>query len=62
MLKENPDLNPNDGLYFSKYALDFKFNGFSDELDIFEFENDIDPDHFMDENNDGKFDDEIWEE
>jgi hypothetical protein len=55
-------LNPSDRLYFSKYALDSKFDVYSDELDIFEFEDDIDPDHFMDENSDDKFDEDLWEE
>jgi hypothetical protein len=55
-------LNPSDKLYFSKYALNFKFNAYLDELNIFEFEDDFGQGRFMDENNDGGFDDDLWEE
>jgi hypothetical protein len=55
-------LNTSDRLYFSKHALDSNFSAFSDELDIFEFEDDFCQDHFMRENNFDAFDDNLWEE
>jgi hypothetical protein len=55
-------LNPSDRLYFSKYSLDSNFNSYLNELDIFEFEDDFGQGHFRDKNNDGEFDDDLWEE
>jgi hypothetical protein len=54
-------LNPSDRLYFSKYALDSNFNAYSDELDIFEFDDDLGQNHIMHENNFSEFDDNLWE-
>ena len=59
---EDQDLNTSDRLYFSKYALDSNFSAFSNELDIFEFEDDLGQDHFIRENNFDAFDDDLWED
>ena len=55
-------MNTSDRLYFSKYALDSNFGELSNELDIFEFEDDFGQDHLIRENNFDAFDDDFWEE
>jgi len=55
-------LNTSDRLYFSKHALDSNFDAYSDELDIFEFEDNLDQNHILRENNFDEFDDGLWEE
>ena len=55
-------MNTSDRLYFSKHALDSDLNAYSNELDIFELEDDFNQDHFMHESNFDEFDDGLWEE
>ena len=55
-------MNTSDRLYFSKYELDFNSSALSNELDIFEFEDDFAQDHFIRENNFDAFDDALWED
>lgn len=55
-------MNTSDRLYFSKYALDSNSSALSNELDIFEFEDDFGQDHFIRENNFDAFDDDLWED
>ena len=54
-------MNPSDRLYFLKYALDSKSDDYSDEFDIFDFEDDLGQNHIMRENNFNEFDDDLWE-
>lgn len=54
-------MNPGDRLYFSKHALDSNPNAYLDEPDRFEFEDDFCQSHFINENNIGEFDDDLWE-
>ena len=62
ILQEDQDLNTSDRLYFSKHALDSNFDAYSDELDIFEFEDNLDQKHIFRENNFDEVDDGLWEE
>jgi hypothetical protein len=55
-------LNLSDRLYFSKYALDSNFNAYSNELDIFDFEDDPGQSRMMVENNLDEFEDDLREE
>jgi hypothetical protein len=61
MQKGDQNLNPGDRLYFSKHALDSNPNAYLDEPDRFEFEDDFCQSHFINENNIGEFDDDLWE-
>jgi hypothetical protein len=54
-------LNTSDRLHFSKYALDSHFKAYSDELDIFDFDDDLGRNHLVDENNFSEFADDLWE-
>jgi hypothetical protein len=55
-------LNTSDRLYFSKYALDSNSGTLSNELDIFEFDDDFGQDQFFRENNFDGVDDDLWED
>jgi hypothetical protein len=55
-------LNTSDRLYFSKYALDSNVNALSNELDIFEFDDELSQDHFIRETDFDAFDDDLWED
>lgn len=55
-------MNTSDRLYFSKYALDSDFNDHSNELDLFEFGDNLDRDYIMRQNNFDEFVNDIWKE